>query len=131
LTAKQKQEAEAKETEAAQGVYQELQKSVPHFGELLPAMEALYAEHFHGGKQPNKANLLRLLAQAAEGQTVGQRLPKILSLHKTQVERALLKRLGIPESEVIEQPTRSNAPAKPANASDFTEQFSEVGPAMV
>jgi hypothetical protein len=131
LTAKQKQEAESKETEAAQGVYQELQKNVPHFAELLPAMEALYAEHFHGGKQPNKANLLRLLASAAEGQTVGQRLPKILSLHKTQVEKALLKRLGIPESEVNLNPTATPSNVPQPKADDFTESFREVGPAMV
>lgn len=106
---------EAQEQEAGQVLaeIQKLTKEVPHFQELEPVMADLYVKHFKAGP-PSKVAITDLLRYAAEGLTIGKRLPKLLASYKTQVERAFAKRIGLPESEVIDaapssQPRSTNA----------------------
>lgn len=127
-TAYQNEQQKMQERQLLQAKYDELKSKTPHLAELEPVMQDIYHKVFANG-EPSKTDLMEVLHLAAEGKTVGMRINKIIESVKPQIEKALLKRLGIPESEVYVQPSK---PVQQVVAPlTFTEDFKEVGPALV
>jgi len=130
VTARQTQAQKQQEAEVVTAKFNELKASVPHFAELEPVMQDLYRQYFANGSL-DKISQLELLHLAAEGKSLGNRLPKIMEMSKAQIEKALLKRLGIPESEVFHNPNPQQPVQQPSKRFEFMDEFNEVGPALV
>lgn len=95
------------EREQVRNTIQAMEREIPHFKELEPVMTSIYQQYF-GGANVSKAEIVPLLRAAAEGLTVGKRLPALIASVKKQAEKALLIKLGIPDSEI----NISNVPSR-------------------
>ena len=89
------------EAEQLTGMIGQYEKTIPHFKDLEPVMTEIFTTMFAKGA-PTKAQLVPLLRDAAEGRTIGRRLPALITAAEKRGFSRALKKLGIPESEVID-----------------------------
>jgi len=119
------------DVQAVRETLDQLAATVPHFATLEPVMTKLYQQYFKAG-QPSNSDLTKVLHLAAEGQTLGSRLPKLFEAVRQAERKAVLKRLGIPESEYNTEPTKVVvAPKKPVSVFPEGEEDYEHGPNLL
>ena len=125
----QSEQQKQQERQTVEAKYNELKAKSPIFSELEPVMQEIYGQYFANGL-PSKTDQLSLLHLASIGKTAGAQFKKLMALATPQIEKALLKRLGIPESEVFTGVTQA-APAPVSNKFSPEDSFKELGPALV